>query len=164
MSSSVSPTPNTPFGISQLFLSSSISQIKTATPDIVLFDDSTVPVEIMSDLIFENIGGQELINIARTDTINGQKILYQPIKNINSINQEYGPNNIIGLQKTSDKFFAGFAIKLENKIPNVSGSADGNPVYIDSNGNLVIETINLNTDEQVEIEIALSGTIYETEI
>jgi hypothetical protein len=164
MSSSVSQTPNTPFGISQLFLSSSISQIKTATPDIVLFDDSTVPVEIMSDLIFENIGGQELINIARTDTINGQKILYQPIKNINSINQEYGPNNIIGLQKTSDKFFAGFAIKLENKIPNVSGSADGNPVYIDSNGNLVIETINLNTDEQVEIEIALSGTIYETEI
>ena len=58
----------------------------------------------MSDLIFENIGGQELINIARTDTINGQKILYQPIKNINSINQEYGPNNIVGLQKTSDKF------------------------------------------------------------
>lgn len=164
MSSSVSPTPNTPFGISQLFLHSSISQIKTATPDIVLFDDSTVPIEIMSDLIFENIGGQELINIARTDTINGQKILYQPIKNINSINQEYGPNNIIGLQKTSDKFFAGFAIKLESKIPNVSGSADGNPVYINSDGNLVIETINLNNDEQVEIEIALSGTIYETEI
>lgn len=164
MSSTVSPTPNTPFGSNQIFLQSNTNHIKTATPDIVLFDDSVVPIEIMSDLIFENIGGQELINIARTDTINGQKILYQPIKNINSINQEYGPNNIVGLQKTSDKFFAGFAIKLENKIPNVSSSASGNPVYIDSNGNLVIESINLNSDEQVEIEIALSGTIYETEI
>jgi len=164
MSSTVSPTPNTPFGSNQIFLQSNTNQIKTATPDIVLFDDSVVPIEIMSDLIFENIGGQELINIARTDTINGQKILYQPIKNINSINQEYGPNNIVGLQKTSDKFFAGFAIKLENKIPNVSSSANGNPVYIDSNGSLVVESINLNSDEQVEIEIALSGTIYETEI
>lgn len=164
MSSTVSPTPNTPFGNSQVFLQSNMNQIKTATPDIVLFDDSVVPVEVMSDLIFENIGGQELINIARTDTINGQKILYQPIANIISINQEYNPNNMLGLQKTSDKFFSGFAIKLENKLPNIGGSIDGNPVYIDSNGNLVVESINLNNDEQVEIEIALSGTIYETEI
>jgi hypothetical protein len=138
--------------------------IKTATPDIVLFDDSAVPIEVMTDLIFEDIGGQELINISRTDTINGQKILYQPIKNINTINQEYNPNNILGLQKTSDKYFSGFAIKFEERVPKVSNSTDENPVYIDSYGNLVIDSINLNNDEQVEIQITVSGTIYETEI
>jgi hypothetical protein len=137
--------------------------IKTATPDIVLFDDSIVPIEVMTDLIFEDIGGQELINISRTDTINGQKILYQPIKNINTINQEYNPNNILGLQKTSDKYFSGYAIKFEERVPKVSNSLDGNPVYVDSNGNLVIDSINLNADEQVEIQVTVSGTIYEAE-
>jgi hypothetical protein len=137
--------------------------IKTATPDIVLFDDSIVPIEVMTDLIFEDIGGQELINISRTDTINGQKILYQPIKNINTINQEYNPNNILGLQKTSDKYFSGYAIKFEERVPKVSNSLDGNPVYVDSAGNVVIDSINLNTDEQVEIQVTVSGTIYEAE-
>lgn len=167
--SPVYPTPPTPTAAPSTSTASTIAKtitapIKTATPDIVLFDDSLVPVEVMADLIFEDIGGQELISIARTDTINGQKILYQPIKNISSINQEYNPNNILGLQRTSDKYFSGFAIKLENKVPKVSSASDGNPVYIDENGNLVIDSINLNTDEQIEIQISLSGTIYETEI
>jgi hypothetical protein len=138
--------------------------IKTATPDIILFDDSAIPVQLMQDLLFEDIGGQELINISRTDTINGQNIIYQPIKNINSINQEYNPGNILGLQKTSDKYFSGYAIKLEERVPKVSNSLDGNPVYLDSNGNLVVDSINLNADEQVEIQITVSGTIYEIEL
>lgn len=161
----VNAIPPTPINTVASSVAKTITNpIKTATPDIILFDDSAVPVEIMTDLIFENIGGQELIGIARTDTINGQKIFYQPIKNINSINQEYNPNNIVGLQKTSDKIFSGFAIKLENKVPNVTNSEDNNPVYIDGSGNLIIDGVNINNDEQFEIEIALSGTIYETEI
>ena len=161
----VAATPPTPtITATSSVIKTITNPIKTATPDIVLFDDSSIPIEIMADLIFENIGGQELISIARTDTINGQKISYQPIKNLVSINQEYNPNNIVGLQKTSDKFFSGFAIKLENRTPAESTSSDNNPVYINPEGNLVIESINLNSDEQIEIEIALSGTIYETEI
>jgi hypothetical protein len=161
----VAATPPTPtITATSSVIKTITNPIKTATPDIVLFDDSSIPIEIMADLIFENIGGQELISIARTDTINGQKISYQPIKNLVSINQEYNPNNIVGLQKTSDKFFSGFAIKLENRTPSESTSSDNNPVYINPEGNLVIESINLNSDEQIEIEIALSGTIYETEI
>ena len=165
--SPVYATPPTPAPITTATASIAktvTNPIKTATPDIIIFDDSVVPIEVMTDLIFEDIGGQELINIARTDTINGQKIVYHPIKNINSINQEYNPNNILGLQKTSDKHFAGYAIKLEDKVPIVTNSADGNPVYVDTLGNLIIESVNLNNDEQVEIQIALSGTIYETEI
>ena len=118
----------------------------------------------MTDLIFEDIGGQELINIGRSDTINGQKISYQPIKNLSAINQQYNSNNILALQKTSNTFFAGFAIKLENKVPIVSSSPDNNPVYIDSSGNLIVECINLNNDEQVEVQIATSGIMYSAEI
>jgi alpha-L-arabinofuranosidase len=118
----------------------------------------------MTDLIFENIGGHELINIARNDIINGQQISYQPIKNISSIQQQYNPNNIVSLQSTSDKYFANFPIKLENKIPQLGTGPDGGSIYIDpNNGNIVIEIINVELDEQVEVEITVSGTIYEAE-
>jgi hypothetical protein len=139
--------------------------VKTATPDIVLFDDSALPIEVMTDLIFENIGGQELISITRSDIVNGQKISYQPIKNLSSIQQQYNPNNILGLQQTSDRFFAGFSIKLEDKIPGIGNGPDGENVYFDATtGDLIIEFVNLNNDEQIETQITVNGTIYEANL
>ena len=160
MSTNLSPTPNTPLNINQMLASSNANLIKTATPDIVLFDDDSVPTEQMVDLIFENIGGQELINIARNDTINGQNISYQPIKNIRSIQQSYNPNNILGLQKTSDKYFSGFSIRLDQKYPYVGNGLNGANVYIDDFGALIIEAIGLNDDEQLEVQLSTDGTIY----
>jgi hypothetical protein len=138
--------------------------VKTAPIDTVLFNDDSVPIEIMTDLIFENIGGHELINIARNDIVNGQQVSYQPIKNLSSIQQQYNPNNILGIQNTSDKYFANFSIKFENKVPEIGNGPNGSNVYLDSTtGNLVIETINMDNDEQVEIEITLSGILYEAD-
>lgn len=139
--------------------------VKTAPIDTVLFDDSAVPIEIMTDLIFEDIGGQEIISIVRNDTVNGQNISYQPIKNISLIQQQYNPNNIIALQNTSDKYFNNFYIKLDKKIPIVGNGENGNNVYLDSvNGGVVVETVNMESDEEVEIEFLVNGTIYEAEI
>jgi hypothetical protein len=149
--SSRPPTPSTP-------------PVKTATIDIILFDDETVPINTMSDLIFENIGGRELINITRSDIVNGQKISYQPIKNLSSIQQRYNPNNILSLQQTADKYFAGFSIKLENKIPNEGNGLNGNNIYFNDSGDLIIEFININTDEQIETQITISGTIYNIDL
>ena len=139
--------------------------VKTAPIDTILFDDEIVPIDEMADLILEDIGGQELINIARSDTINGQKILYQPIKNLSSIQQRYNPNNILSLQQTADKYFAGFSIKLEDKIPNEGNGQNGENIYIDEDtGDIIIEFINLNFDEQVETQITVNGTIYEANL
>jgi len=138
--------------------------VKTAPIDTVLFDDESVSIDIMTDLIFENIGGHELINIARNDIVNGQQVSYQPIKNLSSIQQQYNPNNILSLQSTSDKYFANFAIKLENKVPDPGTGPNGAYVYLDSDtGNMIVEAVNLEVDEQIQIEITTSGTIYEAE-
>jgi len=139
-------------------------QVKTATLDIILFDEESIPSDGMFDQIFENIGGQELINITRSDIVNGQKISYQPIKNLSSIQQRYNPNNILSLQQTSDKFFAGFSIKLENKIPEVGNGINGENIYLNETGDLIIEFINLNNDEEIEVQIGTSGTIYEADL
>jgi hypothetical protein len=161
------PTPLTPADITTASVAAALPPpppVKTAPIDTVLFNSDELPIEVMTDLIFENIGGQELINIARNDIINGQQVSYQPIKNLSSIQQQYNPNNIVSLQSTSDKYFANFPIKLENKIPNPGTGPNNSYVYLDStNGSLVIEAVNLEIDEQIEVEVTVSGTIYEAE-
>jgi len=159
----VYPTPPTP--TLQIMIAPPPPPVKTATIDSILFDNEATPIDTMADLIFENIGGQELINITRSDIVNGQKISYQPIKNLSSIQQRYNPNNILSLQQTANKYFAGFSIKLEDKIPNEGNGTNGENVYIEeSTGDLIIEFININNDEQIEIQITTDGTIYEADL
>lgn len=136
-------------------------KIKVAPIDTVLFDNDAVPKEIIADLLFESIGGQEILTIARHDTVNGQTVLYQPIKNINILQQQYNPNNLLKLRDTSNTIFGNFTINLTNKIPQVGNGLGGSNTYLDSSGNLVIEFVNLANDELVEVQIASSGTIYE---
>jgi hypothetical protein len=160
-----SPTAPVPVKSDPVSPTTSSPAVKTAPIDTVLFNDDDIPIEVMSDLIFENIGGQELINIARSDIINGQTISYQPIKNLTSLQQQYNPNNILSVQSTSDKYFSNFAIKLENKTPNVGNGPFGSNVYIDTAaGSIVVDAINLESDEQIEIEIIVGGTIYEADL
>ena len=164
-SNSISATPLTPSTLGLAVSSNNINPVLTAPIDTILFNDDSVPIEIMADLIFENIGGQELINIARNDTVNGQTILYQPIKNLTAVQQQYNPNNIVSLQATSDKYFQNFSIKFDEKVPTTGTGPGGAHVYIDpETGELVVEAVNMSEDEQIEVEITISRTIYEAEI
>lgn len=162
---SVSALPLTPNNAGLNISAFTVNPVLTAPIDTILFNDETLPVEIMADLLFENIGGQELINIARNDTVNGQPVIYQPIKNLSTVQQQYNPNNIVSLQATSDKYFQNFSIKFEGKVPNVGSGPNGEHVYIDPmTGDLVIEVVNVEEGEQVQVEITSSGTIYEAEL
>ncbi len=162
---SVSPLPMTPNNAGLNINTFSVNPVLTAPIDTILFNEEATPVEVMADILFENIGGQELINIARNDTVNGQTVIYQPIKNLSTIQQQYNPNNIVSLQSTSDKYFQNFSIKFDTKVPNVGNGPNGEHVYIDTdNGGLVIEAINIQDGEQIQVEITTSGTIYEAEL
>lgn len=170
--SGVSPTPNTGNFLIPETSSLNASVVRSASPDIVIFNDSEIEAnaEAIVDLLFENIGGQELLQIARYDTVNGQEVLYQPIKNLNIIQEEYNPNNILKLQKTSDAIFGNFPIKIDPTTPDTVTPdttdfevAVGN-VYLDNDGNIVIELINLEGNEQVEVEITRNGTIYSIDL
>ena len=162
-----SPAPLTPATLAVTPVATAVPPppVKTAPIDTILFNDDSVPIEIMTDLIFENIGGQELINIARNDTVNGQNVIYQPIKNLTAIQQQYNPNNIVSLQATSDKYFQNFSIKFDEKVPVEPTGPAGAHVYVDpETGELVVEAVNMLEDEQIELEVTASGTIYEADI
>ena len=68
------------------------------------------------------------------------------------------------MSQTADKFFAGFSIKLEDKIPETGNGTNGENIYLNATGDLIIELINVNPDEQVETQISVSGTIYEADL
>lgn len=139
--------------------------VKSAPIDTVVFIDEAVSSELITDLLFEDIGGQELLTIARNDTVNGQSVSYQPIKNLNILQNAYNPSNLLRLQETSDKYFANFIIDLRDKIPKVGNGENGLNYYLDlANGDGVIEFINLKADEQVEVQIASAGIIEDVGI
>ena len=119
----------------------------------------------MFEIIFQDIGGQELINISRADAINGQNIMYSIVKNLKNIMLEYNSNNIIKLGGTSDVLFKNFSIKLEDKIPKYGNGSNGSIVYLEpGSGNLIIDLVNLDDEEQVEIEIINQGGYFDDTI
>jgi hypothetical protein len=141
------------------------SGVKAAPIDTVVFADESYASEFISDLLFEDIGGIELLSMARSDTVNGQQVLYQPIKNLGILRDTFNINSLLRLQETSDRFFANFMIRLNEKIPNVGSGENGANYYLDlTTGDGVIELINMRPDEQVELQIANAGTIEDVGI
>lgn len=134
--------------------------VQSATPQYVLLDPSSVSVDVMFDLVFEDIGGQEIINIARNDTVFTENLIYQPIKNSVLLSQQYNPNSLLSLQGVAGDYFKNFPISFSTKVPEVGTGDNGEIVYIDSDGNLIINVVNLESDEQVEISILSAGEVF----
>lgn len=164
--------------------------VKIATPDLILKDADVIDVDIMTDLIFEDIGGYELATISRHDLINGQEVIYSPIKNLTDLYSQYNPNNILRIQ-SSDSYFDSLSLPIYTRIPICGTGYDISPpeppendpeyeekdlnkwiktpncksVYIDKiTGDLVINLINTKPGEQVEVEVLSAGNIFDDTI
>lgn len=138
--------------------------IKPATPDLITFDEASVNTDDISRLIFEQIGAQELINTLQHDNVGGQNVVYQIVSNTNSISNTYNPKNLLNTPGTIDQYFKNFAIRLETHIPEIVAESEYNNVYIDrivsniaNQNSLVVEVINMKTNERVELEILNNG-------
>ena len=157
------------------------SAVKIATPDLILFNDEVMSIEIMTDLIFEDMGGYELATISRHDLVNGQKVIYAPIKNLTDLYLQYNPNNVLRLQ-ASDSYFKSLSLSIFDHLPECGTGYDISPppnnlnepdknkwiktpncksVYIDPiSGDLVINLINVKENEQAEVQVLTSGDIF----
>jgi len=136
--------------------------VKAAPIDTVVFIDEPFDPNYYEDVLFQDFGGQELLAVARNDTVNGQNISYQPFRDLGIIRDQYSPNSLLSIQETSDRFFANFLIRLNEKIPGVGNGPDGTNVYLEDEGetgSIVIEFVNIEANEQVEIQILNAGII-----
>ena len=135
--------------------------VKVINPQDIAIKNDALPAELMQDLIFENLGGRELISIARNDLINGQNVQYQPIKNATAISSKYNPQNIMTIPGSADTYFKNFPIKLDAYVQDTNLLQH----EIDEEGNLVIYLVNVPSNEQVQVQIfssleVLNDTIY----
>lgn len=116
----VSPTPDIPKSSRPTTVV--YKKTKPATPDLIRFSEvstSVLPTEVMTKLLFENVGAIELINIARSDLINGQNISYNLISNSSIIDQTYKPTNLIRIPGSIEETFKNFGIRFAPHVPSV---------------------------------------------
>lgn len=117
--SPISPTP-TPVTIT-----TPQTSVRVANPDLLLVTNSQLPVESMVDLVLDDIGGQEIINISRTDLINGVNNSYQLISDSLSLAENYNSKTLIPMPGQSDFYFNSQSINFLSKIPaNALGTSD----------------------------------------
>jgi len=131
-----------------------------ADPDIVITaGEEPISPELLLELQYEDISGMELINISRSDIIDGQNVIYSPIKNLSSLRRKYNPNNVIAMPAVSTSLFSKYPIDLILRVGENPETGLPYEPYFDDNGNLVIELQDVREDEIVEVEIDTSGTI-----
>jgi hypothetical protein len=139
--------------------------------------------EHITRILFENLSAIELSKIERTDTIEGINQKYSIISNLSEIRKKYDATKQLTSMEKSSPLTSIFSIDIQTKIPqqdylklqnldsvyqyldpdNKLVNREKGHVYIDSNGDLIIELINIQSDQQVEIEIDTNGTIYKVE-
>lgn len=145
-SAPVSAAPNLPTFVPM----PSDKNFKVAPSDIIQFDDSNIEIQLITNLLFEDIGAIELSDMSRSDLIDGQEVIYKPIVNLPELKRDFDPNKIISNIPMVD-YFSRFLINLLSR-----GMYEP---YFDDNGNLIIEIDKVLDDEKIEIEILSNGTI-----
>lgn len=148
--------------------------VKVATPDLIITGEAPETPENMVDMVFQKIGGHEIISLSRSENVNGQNVRYQPIKNIQDISAQYNSKNIIPMPTASTSYNSSFAINLASKIPEkglwFSGvyseeGPNGNIYVVPSeteNGpaKLVIEAVNIASNQRIQVEIVKSSDVF----
>lgn len=159
----ISATPNSPSQSGGT--SSGKSSIKKAEPDRILISSDSIAIDAIPQLLLENLGAHELISISRHDTVNGQSVSYRPIKNLSELANAFGPQTLVALQTPGNVIFNNFSIRLGDHVPDTGTGPLGETVYVEKDSrNLIINVFNLAEDEQVEVEILVSGLIQDDTI
>jgi hypothetical protein len=152
-----------------------------------VFDiSSLVPqfdAEQIQKLLFENISAIELSIAERHDTIEGINQRYSIISNLSEVRKKYDISKQLSIMDKFKPLTSIYTINIEDKIPqedyirlqkldstyqyldenNKITTRQKGYYYIDTNGDLVIELINLEKNQQVEVLIDTNGTIYKIE-
>ena len=156
------PGPDLDFDFSSDF---SVTPSPVAVPerDVVDLATEELDAKVIENLLFENVGANELVKFVRHDTVEGNNASYNIISNLTDIRRKFDPTDLISVQ-IPDSNFVSNSINLSNKIPtkqdlDLLGISDY--VYIDDSGNLIIEVVKMRDKEVVEIQIDTNGTIYE---
>lgn len=116
-STSTSPAP--------VIVTAPNTAVRVASPDLLLVKNEQLPIDTIADLILDDIGGQEIINISRSDLINGVNSSYQLISDSLDLAQQYNSTNLIPMPGQTNFYFNSQPIDIAAKIPSTAlGTSD----------------------------------------
>lgn len=113
-------------------------------------------------MYFQDIGGTEILSVARHDTVGGEEVAYTPVDNLKNVRLQFNPLNLM-MSTRLDTLFNQFAIDINRKVTNLNVRANPDEGAIDGvdfsfgfseNNDFIISVENINRDEYIQIEIA----------
>lgn len=138
--------------------------------DVVAIAKELPPAAEMEKYLFNDIGGTELINLVRNDSVSGITVNYSVISDLEQNDLLFDPAFLLINKGRYQSEFDKYGIRLSTRIPDENYFFDndnpppinvGTNVYYDEDTtNLVIEFENMSDAEFVEIEVQTSGNIY----
>jgi hypothetical protein len=143
--------------------------IKLATDNLLAFKPDTIDAEATANMLFQSIGGIELLEYSRSDmiyNIDNQALPYQVFSDLSALQSKYSPKSLSGLQDAIGDSLTAFPLDISKYIPLVPTRAFY--VYVEDNvasanlDNLIIEVIGITdkSSETVQVEVMNSSEVY----
>lgn len=139
------------------------TNVKTPAKNVLDLSEKGLDEETAADLLFYEIGGIELSNILSYGTVKGINQNFRVISNIEELASEYDPTRLLSEQAPGTGGIKDFTIDLFDKLINpesdfiaIERESDTTSVI-----NLVIELDNIDQNEELELQVVVSGKIIE---
>ena len=136
------PPPPPPPGQSQT------SQVKISAVNVINRNYEATSVEQMERLYFQNVGGTEILSVARHDTVGGEEVVFNNVDNLSELRSQFNPLNIL-MTTNINSLFSQYGVDIGTKI----GALD-ETFSMNADGGIDIEVFNVNRDEYVQVQIA----------
>ena len=136
------PPPPPPPGQSQT------SQVKISAVNVINRNYEATSVEQMERLYFQNVGGTEILSVARHDTVGGEEVVFNNVDNLSELRSQFNPLNIL-MTTNLNSLFSEYGVDIGQKI----GALD-ETFSMNVDGGIDIQVFNVNRDEYVQVQIA----------
>ena len=126
------------------------SQVKVSNVNVVNLTYGQTPVEQLEKMYFQDVGGTEILSVARHDTVGGEDVIYSEVDNLKELKVAFNPLNILMSTKI-DTLFRGFGIDITQKI---AGGGQNTISMNSETGDMEIEVFEVTKDLYVQIQVA----------
>ena len=124
------------------------SQVKISSVNVINRNYEATSVEQMEKLFFQNVGGTEILSVARHDTVGGEEVVFNNVDNLSELRSQFNPLNIL-MTTNINSLFSEYGVDIGQKI----GALD-ETFSMNADGGIDIQVFNVNRDEYVQVQIA----------
>ena len=124
------------------------SQVKISAVNVINRNYEDISVQQMERLYFQNVGGTEILSVARHDTVGGEEVVFNNVDNLSELRSQFNPLNIL-MTTNINSLFSEYGVDIGQKI----GALD-ETFSMNVDGGIDIQVFNVNRDEYVQVQIA----------